>query len=145
MYSVFCNLSVRLFSLLFPFSFSSGLPPYYCTPWCVFTFLVNKKQQRNGAENIKKKTIRAVSVRIQFDRDSVGCTVNCSMVGSDTGDKMRSGTANSHLHRGEQQGNLGKANKNSMQLRCVLAYSFCLFQTVGGGDRRRKTNRRDGS
>lgn len=59
---------------------------------------------------------------------------------------MMRGTANSHQHQDEQQCNLGKANKNSMQLRRVLAYSFCLFQTVGGGgDRRRKTNGRDGS
>ena len=82
---------------------------------------------------------------LQYDCDSVGWLVNCSMVGSDTGDKMVWGTANSHYHQGEQQGNLGKANKNSMRLRCVLAYSFCSFQTVGGGDRRRrKTNSREG-
>lgn len=81
---------------------------------------------------------------LQYDCDSVGWVVNCSMVGSDIGNKMVWGTANSHYHQGEQQGNLGKANKNSMRLRCVLTYSFRPFQTVGGGDRRRKTNGREG-
>lgn len=38
------------------------------------------------------------------------------------------GTEYSH----QQQGNLGKANKNSMLFRCVLSFSFCSFQPVGG-------------
>lgn len=57
-----------------------------------------------------------------------------SMIGCDAGDEKRWGeTANSHLHQAEQQGILGKANKNSMRLRCVRGFFFYMFQTVGGG------------
>lgn len=45
------------------------------------------------------------------------------------------GTANTHYNQCEQEGNLGKANKNSMRLRCVLALLFLLVPNCG---RRRK-------